>query len=55
MTEYEIADLALSTQAIFWQQMQVGQGHTEGVNLIWTVISKIMSFSRSQRLTMLGS
>ena len=27
----------------------------EGVNLIWTVISKIMSFSRGQRLTMLGS
>ena len=27
----------------------------EGVNLIWTVISKINSFSRSQRLTMLGS
>jgi len=27
----------------------------EGVNLKWTVISKINSFSRSQRLTMLGS
>jgi hypothetical protein len=27
----------------------------EGVNLIWTVISKISSFSRSQRLTMLES
>ena len=26
MTEYEIADLAVSTQAIFWQQWQVGQG-----------------------------
>ena len=31
MTEYEIADLALSTQAIFWQQMQVGQGHMERI------------------------
>jgi len=29
MTEYEIADLALSTQAIFWQQLQVAQGHAE--------------------------
>jgi IS5 family transposase len=28
---------------------------TEGVNLIWTVISKITSISRSQRLTALGS
>ncbi len=28
---------------------------TEGVNLIWTVISKINSFSRSQRLIMLES
>jgi hypothetical protein len=26
MTEYEIADLAVSTQAIFWQQWQVVQG-----------------------------
>jgi hypothetical protein len=26
MTEYEIADLAVSTQAIFWQQWQVAQG-----------------------------
>ena len=25
MTEYEIADLAMSTQAIFWQQAQVAQ------------------------------
>jgi hypothetical protein len=31
MTEYEIADLALSTQAIFWQQFQVGQGHMERI------------------------
>jgi hypothetical protein len=26
MTEYEIADLAISTQAIFWQQWEVAQG-----------------------------
>ena len=31
MTEYEIADLALSTQEIFWQQMQFGQGSLEQV------------------------
>lgn len=31
MTEYEIADLALSTQEIFWQQMQLGQGSLERV------------------------
>ena len=32
-----------------------GLKQPEGVNLKWTVISKINSFSRSQRLTMLGS
>ena len=31
MTEYEMADLALSTQAIFWQQIEVGQGHMERI------------------------
>ena len=31
MTEYEIADLAISTQAIFWQQAEVGQGHMERI------------------------
>ena len=31
MTEYEIADLALSTQEIFWQQLQVAQGSSERV------------------------
>ena len=31
------------------------KAESEGVNLKWTVISKINSFSRSQRLTMLGS
>jgi hypothetical protein len=31
MTEYEVADLALSTQSIFWQQFQVGQGHMERI------------------------
>ena len=29
MTEYEIAELALSTQELFWQQMQVMQGFGE--------------------------
>jgi hypothetical protein len=31
MTEYEVADLALSTQAIYWQQFQVAQSHMERV------------------------
>ena len=31
------------------------KGIAEGVNLIWTVISKITSISRSRRLSMLGS
>ena len=31
MTEYEIADLAVSTQAIFWQQWQVAQGAFENM------------------------
>ena len=31
MTEYEIADLAASTQAIFWQQWQVAQGSFENM------------------------
>ena len=31
MTEYEIADLAVSTQAIFWQQWEVGQGAADRV------------------------
>ena len=34
---------------------QIEDPAPEGVNLKWTVISKINSFSRSQRLTMLGS
>ena len=29
MTEYEIAELAVSTQELFWQQMQVVQGFAE--------------------------
>jgi hypothetical protein len=29
MTEYEIAELAMSTQELFWQQMQVAQGFAE--------------------------
>ena len=33
----------------------VSYGVAEGVNLIWTVISKITSISRSQRLIMLGN
>ena len=31
MTDYEIADLALSTQEIFWQLSQLGQGSTERI------------------------
>ena len=29
MTEYELVDLALSTQALFYQQGQVAQTHAE--------------------------
>ena len=36
-------------------QARVAWVQAEGVNLIWTVISKIMSSSHSQQLTMLGS
>ena len=31
MTEYEVADLAVSTQAIFWQQAQVAQDYLERI------------------------
>ena len=32
MTEYEIADLALSTQAILWQQLQMAQGMADRIS-----------------------
>lgn len=35
MTEYEIADLAVSTQAIFWQQWELAQGSFTNINIVF--------------------
>ena len=40
MTEYEIADLAVSTQGLFWQQVQALQGSFQNV---LTIVERFMT------------